>query len=197
MRDILRLVVVLTLICAVTAGALSALKVTLAPKIERQNDFYVRGPALENLFGHPADELLSNKINYTIDDQTYPVFYMKDNSGVTGLAIEAPGHGGYGGDVYIMIGINLEKSSLIGMEIVRHSETPGVGSQIEKESFRKQWNGMPVKESYALRGSGGEIDAISGATYSSKAVLDGTNRILGLLQEHKDEIIKRIQTKHG
>lgn len=197
MRDILRLVVVLTLICAVTAGALSALKVTLAPKIERQNDFYVRGPALENLFGKPADDLLSNKINYIIDDQTYPVFYTKDNSGVTGLAIEAPGHGGYDGDVYIMIGINLEKNSLMGMEVVRHSETPGVGSQIEKESFRKQWSGKPVKENYALRGSGGEIDAISGATYSSRAVVDGTNRILELIQNHKDDIINQIKTKHG
>ena len=137
MRDIFRLSVVLTLICGLAAGALSTLKVSLAPKIEMQNDLNIRGPALAELFNEPAEKLLGNKIKFTIDEQTYPIFYTRQNGTISGLAIEAPGHGGYGGDVFIMIGIDLETQNLLGMEVVRHSETPGVGSQIEKDNFRK------------------------------------------------------------
>jgi len=197
MRDIVRLAIVLTLICGLAAGALSTLKFSLGPKIERQNDLNIRGPALAELFNEPAEKLLNNKIKLTIDEETYPIFYTRQNGTISGLAVEAPGHGGYGGDVFIMIGIDLETESLLGMEIVRHSETPGVGSQIEKESFRKQWKNIPVPQKMGLRSDGGTIDAISGATYSSRAVMDGTNRILQLIQEHKDEIFQQIQGEQG
>lgn len=197
MRDIFRLSVVLTLICGLAAGALSTLKVSLAPKIEMQNDLNIRGPALAELFNEPAEKLLGNKIKFTIDEQTYPIFYTRQNGTISGLAIEAPGHGGYGGDVFIMIGIDLETQNLLGMEVVRHSETPGVGSQIEKDNFRKQWKNIPVSEKMDLRSAGGTIDAISGATYSSRAVMDGTNRILKLVEAHKNEILQQIQSGQG
>ncbi|RQV99107.1 FMN-binding protein [bacterium] len=194
MREIVRLVVVLTLICVVTAGALEILRVQLEPRIEMQEDLNVRGPALASLFGKPADELLANKVVFHHNDADYPIFYLKENGEVTSLAIEAAGKGGYGGDVSIMIGIDLKQNRTLGMEIIKHAETPGVGSRIEKESFRKQWQKLPSTEDVAL---GKQIAAISGATYSSRAAINASNQIIAQVRDSKDEILALIQKKEN
>jgi len=193
MREIIRLIVVLALICGMSAAALTVARQNLALKIEQQSDFYVRGPALERLFSKPASELLGNKISISTGGNSYPVFYLMDEGEITGLAIEAPGTGGYGGDIVIMIGIDMQADRIVGLEIIQHSETPGVGSKVEKSSFRKQWKGLIVNESVDLTSRGGQIDAISGATYSSKAVVNGTNQIVDLVNDHRDEIMALIE----
>lgn len=194
MREIVRLVVVLTLICVVTAGALEVLRGQLEPRIELQEDLNIRGPALASLFGKPAAELLANKIIFHHNDTDYPIFYMKENGEVTSLAIEAAGKGGYGGDVSIMIGIDLKQDRTLGMEIIKHAETPGVGSRIEKETFRKQWQKLPAAEDVTL---GKQIAAISGATYSSRATINATNQIIAQVRDSKDEILALIQKKEN
>lgn len=195
MREISKLVLVLSLICGISAAALTVVRISLEERIDMQNDFYVRGPALEKLFKKSANDVLKNKITFSINNESYPVFYTTQNNLVTGLAIEASGRGGYGGDIIIMIGIDAEAEKIIGLEIIQHSETPGVGSKVEKVSFRKQWNNLDINESIDLRTNGGMIDAISGATYSSKAVLDGTIRIQQLVNDHFDEIESLIKEK--
>jgi electron transport complex protein RnfG len=195
MREIIKLVFVLALICGISAFVLTVLRDNLASKIEEQSDFYVRGPALERLFDKPASELLGNKINMSDSNYSYPVFYLTDGGQITRIAIEVPGQGGYSGNIVIMIGIDLQTDQILGMEIIRHSETPGVGSKVEKSSFRKQWKGLPVNKPVELTSRGGQIDAISGATYSSKAVVDGTNQIVDIVNRHRDEIVALIESE--
>jgi electron transport complex protein RnfG len=81
---------------------------------------------------------------------------------------------------------------MLGVEIVSHGETPGVGAQVEKEAFRQQWQGLSANEATALRGEGGAIDAITGATFSSRAMVDGTNQVTALIKEHQEEILALI-----
>ena len=193
MREISKLVLVLSLICGISAAALTVVRISLEERIDIQNDSYVRGPALEQLFQKPANDVLKNKILFAIDDITYPIFYMTDGNTISGLAIEAPGKGGYAGDIIIMMGIDIEAGKIIGLEIIQHSETPGVGSKVKKASFRKQWINLRVNESVELRTHGGIIDAISGATYSSNAIVNGTNRIKSIINDHLGEIETLIQ----
>lgn len=195
MREIIKLVVVLSVICGFSASALQAVRVTLTPIIEKQNDFYVRGPALEALFGKPAESLLGNKITFKNNEQVLPIFFDREASEIKGIALEAIGKGGYGCDISIMVGINLQTDKIIGMEIIQHSETPGVGARIEKESFRKQWKNISAETEIALKKDGGSLDAISGATYSSAAVINGTNTVLDLLKSKKTEILDLINTQ--
>jgi len=188
MREIARLVLVLGLIAACSAAALSYVRTALEPRIERQSDFYVRGPALERLFGAPASEVLGNKIIVEADGLSYPIFYFQTEGRLAGLAVEAPGKGGYGGDIVIMVGLDLESGKMLGVEIISHSETPGLGAQVEKASFRRQWRNLEIGSPAALSGNGGRIDAITGATYSSKAMIDGTNQIVDLLMKHEEDV---------
>lgn len=192
MREILQLVLILGAICSFSAGALTFARTSLADRIEMQEDFYVRGPALERLFDQPAETLLSEKLQVPVGDQTYSVFYLRDSGQVTGLAIEAAGHGGYGGDIVIMIGLDPRNDRVLGVEIVSHSETPGVGAKVEQDGFRRQWSGLTLDQPVALTGDGGRLDAITGATYSSQAMVEGTNQVVRLLQDHREEILALI-----
>ncbi|HHI30097.1 MAG TPA: RnfABCDGE type electron transport complex subunit G [Candidatus Methanoperedenaceae archaeon] len=61
---------------------------------------------------------------------------------------------------------------LAGIKIVAHKETPGLGSKIAELEFTDQFKGVHTSE-LALSKKGGKIDAITGATISSQAVIDG------------------------
>jgi electron transport complex protein RnfG len=186
------MVVILSLIAGVSAAALTAANVQLGPQIEKQTDFYVRGPALETLFEKPAEEVLGNKFVVHTSDGDVPVFFTRNDTVVSALAVEAIGKGGYGGDLKIMVGIDLINEKQMGMEVVSHSETPGLGARIIEKGFRRQWQGLPLDSPVALTKEGGQIDAISGATATSSAAVNGTNSVLAFVRENKDEILKLI-----
>ena len=192
MSEITRLVVVLSLIAGVCSAALTSANHLLGPMVDKQTDLYVRGPALERLFGKPAKEVLGNKVVVpgTIGD--VPVFFTKDGDQVASLAVEAVGKGGFGGDLLIMVGIDLANARMTGMEAVSHSETPGLGARIEEPGFRRQWQGLSIQEHVAITADGGSIDALSGASTTSRAAVNGTNEVLDFVRDNKDEILKRI-----
>ena len=192
MFEILRMVVVLSLITGVCSAALTSANILLSPYMEKQTDFHVRGPALERLFGKPAEELLDNKVTVRTDRGDVPVFFTRDGETVSTIAVEAVGKGGYGGDLKILVGIDLVNNTQIGMEVVSHSETPGLGARIEEPGFRSQWKGLPLDKPATLAANGGTIDAISGATNTSIAAVNGTNDIITFIREHRDEVLQLI-----
>lgn len=192
MSEIVRMVVVLSLIAGICSAILTFADQSLAPRIEQQTDFYVRGPALERLFGKPATEVLNNKVTIPLEGSVIPVFFSKEGDDIATLAIEATGKGGFGGDLKLMIGVDLRSGRQTGLEVVSHSETPGLGARIEEVSFRRQWQGLPTDTTVALTKDGGDIDGISGATTTSRAAVAGTNDVLQFLRDHKDQILQSI-----
>jgi len=193
MNELTRMVVVLTLIAGVCSAALTSANYLLDPYVSRQTDYYVRGPALENLFNKPAEEVLNNKVEIEVDGAAVPVFFMRQDGSVSRLAVEATGKGGYGGDLLLMVGVDLADQKLTGLEAVSHSETPGLGARIDETGFRRQWQGLPIDQDVAITADGGVIDAISGATFTSRAAVRGTNQVLHFVDEYKDQIIEKIE----
>jgi len=192
MSELTRMVVVLSLIAGVCSAALTSANYLLDPYVKKQTDLNVRGPALERLFGKPAEELLGNKITVTAENGDVPVFFMKEGDAVSRLAIEVIGDGSYGGNLRIMVGVDLVNEKLTGMETVSHSETPGLGARIEELGFRRQWQGMPMDQTVAITADGGVIDAISGASTTSRAAVNATNKVLEFVRERKDDILTQI-----
>ncbi len=90
-----------------------------------------------------------------------------------GVAISA-GEPGFAEIINLMIGFEPESGTLIGMKIMDEKETPGLGDKIEKDSvFVRQWPGLqaPLKAVKTRSGNNpNEVQAISGATISSRAV---------------------------
>ncbi len=193
MREIAKLVLVLGLICGISAGSLATVRTQLADRIEQQNDLFVRGPALELLLQQPAQDILSNKLVIESPEGSALIFYTMESGEVNGLAIETIGKGGYGGDIALMLGVDLKSNQLLGLEIIKHQETPGIGAQIEKTAFRNQWSKKSANDPVSLIADGGTIDGISGATYSTKAVMDGTQKALSTFKNSKDRISELIE----
>ncbi len=192
--EITRMVIVLCLITGVCAAALASANVVLSPMVDKQTDLNVRGPALERLFGVPAQEVLSNKIVVATDDKPVPVFYLKEGNTVSTLAVETTSTS-FGGDLTIMIGIDLIGKKQTGMEVVSHSDTPGLGARIEEPGFRRQWQGLPLNKKVAITADGGTIDSISGASTTSRAAAKGTNNVLAFIKNNQDKILQMIAEK--
>lgn len=192
--DITRMVIVLCLIAGVCAAALSSANILLSPLVDKQTDLNVRGPALERLFGVPAKEVLSNKVMVPTPTKSVPVFYLKDGDTVTTLAVENTTKS-FGGDLTIMVGIDLLHNKQTGMEVVRTSDTPGLGARIVEPGFRRQWKGLSLDKTLAVTADGGTIDSISGASTTSRAAVKSTNEIAAFVRNKKDEILKMIAAK--
>ena len=105
------------------------------------------------------------------------VFAGKQGDEVVGFTIKL-NPSGYGGEIEIMVGISIT-SEITGVEILSHTETPGLGSKITEPEFREKFIGKATAESTS-------VDAISGATVSSDAVNQGV-RTAALLYE---EVLK-------
>lgn len=85
------------------------------------------------------------------------------------LVIEAQARG-YAGPVVTMVGFDANGKRLAGIGIAAHSETPGVGSRIGEPAFLGQFPGLVTESDFRIKKDGGAVDAVSGATYSSRAV---------------------------
>ena len=81
---------------------------------------------------------------------------------------------GFGGEIDMMVGIDAS-GAVAGVSIVSMSETSGLGNNASKPEFRAQYVG---KSEAALTKDGGDIDALTGATVTSRAVTRGVNAAL-------------------
>lgn len=97
-----------------------------------------------------------------------------------GYVMTVVGHEGYGGDIKISVGIDLE-GVIQGMEVLSMSETAGLGAKVSGAEFKDQYKGKKG-ESIQFTKTGAtkedEIDAISGATITTKAATNAVNACL-------------------
>ena len=88
------------------------------------------------------------------------------------------GSSGYGGTVKVMTGIDTA-GSITGVVILSHEETPGLGANAERASFTDQYkqavpeNGITLVKNKTPEA--GEVEALTGATITSRAVTDAVN----------------------
>jgi len=194
MREIIKMVVVTTVISAFSAAWLSALNKGLERRIIKQEDIYIRGPAIEELLAGAPNDPLSDRILIKEGEKTIPVYPWIENGKIKRVAVEWAGKGGYGGDVIVMTAVDLSTYKITGVKVTQHKETPGVGTRAMTPSYlKKQYKGISAKEKIKLKQHGGQIDAVSGATRSSGAIADAVNKATKFILAHKDEITRSIK----
>ena len=86
---------------------------------------------------------------------------------------------GYSGPIEMMIGID-KKGKVTGVKVLNHRETPGLGANIVKPSFLNQFIGKSLKDTIEPKK---DIDAITGATISSRAVCSGVREALNKVKK--------------
>lgn len=100
---------------------------------------------------------------------------------------------GYGGDMHMTVGIDIS-GKITGVAVGENSETPGLGSKATGELFLSRLEGITPREELKVVKTGGqkpeEIDAISGATITSRAIVAGVQEAVnaaGLLRQEVEQ----------
>ena len=76
---------------------------------------------------------------------------------------------GFGGQLLLMVGV-LEDGTVYNTSVLSHSETPGLGAKCNQdENFMAQWRGFSPDKKIAVRKDGGDVDAITASTITSRA----------------------------
>lgn len=103
--------------------------------------------------------------------------------GEEGYVITTTGKEGYGGDIQITVGIKAD-GTVNGISILSISETAGLGMKAAEPEFYGQYEGKQAEKFVVSKdgGDGEPIDALSGATITSRAVTDAVNAALGYYQ---------------
>lgn len=116
----------------------------------------------------------------TADGDSLTIYPAKKGGKLVGAAVETNTRKGFGGEIRIMVGFDADQK-IVNYSVLEHNETPGLGSKME-EWFRTDKGKQSVlgrdMKGGALKVSkdGGEVDAITAATISSRAFLDAINR---------------------
>ena len=105
--------------------------------------------------------------------ECYPA---KKGDKITSIAVKTYSPLGFSGNISLMIGF-LPDGTIHKVTVVEQKETPGLGTKIEKPKFLKQFeNKNPKSAKLQVKKDGGEIDAITAATISSRAFCDAVDR---------------------
>ena len=89
--------------------------------------------------------------------------------GEEGYTAEGTCKDGYGGDITLMVGFKKDKKTVISYKVLTASETPGLGMKLKTPEFADQFRGKDGS-SLKVKKDGGEIEAITSATITSRAV---------------------------
>ena len=118
------------------------------------------------------------------DDITEVVIGKDANGKEIGYVITVTSHDGYGGDISISVGIQLD-GTVKGIEMLKISETAGLGMKAAETDFKDQFKDKNVEKfTYTKNGESGDdkIDAISGATITTSAVTNAVDAALVYFQ---------------
>lgn len=113
---------------------------------------------------------------------------------VTGVAFESSGNG-YAGEIRVIMGVDAD-GRIMGVRVVKHAETPGLGDKIEvaKNDWITRFNGLflgdPPEEQWKVKKDGGRFDQFSGATITPRAVVNAIRDGLKYFAAHKSQMLE-------
>ena len=189
MREIIKMIVVLTAICSVAALLLAGVSEGTKETRKLQVLTYVKGPAVKALLSGATNDPVKDAKEITLPGATEPidVFPAFEDGALQAIAFEAKGKG-FGGDIGVVLGIDLQAGEMAGIGIASHKETPGLGARVVEAGFQSGFKGLPLEGTVKVRGDGGQVDAISGATISSRGVCAAVTEGIGAFNKNREAI---------
>jgi Na+-translocating ferredoxin:NAD+ oxidoreductase subunit G len=191
------MIVVLAAITGVSGLLLAGVNQGTKDQRKKQLLQYVKGPAIS--------EVLAGSENQPLDDvkeldvkaleggkgavSVVDIFPAYKDHKLWAVAFEVTGKG-YGGDIGVIVGIDIAAEKLLGIGITAHKETPGLGARIREQGFRKGFAGLGLSGAVQVKADGGAVDAVSGATISSRGVCAAVTEAFEFYRENKEAILE-------
>ena len=176
-RDILIPTVSLFVICVVVTALLGLTNAVTAPQIERLAA-ETEAAAKQEVLGDA--EHFSEAKEIEKDGTTYTYYEGQSADGSFAGYVFSTSAKGYGGDIDVMVGVKAD-GTVAGVNILSISETAGLGMNAKNESFLQQFIGKSGEIGVQKNGSSDtEIQALTGATITSRAMANAVNQALAL-----------------
>lgn len=126
------------------------------------------------------------------------VWVARRNGEPTGFIMPVVAPDGYSGDIRLLVGIDL-KGTVLGVRVVSHRETPGLGDRIETKksdwiySFEGRSLDNPEPRNWNVKKNGGVFDQFTGATITPRAVVKAVQKSLIYFRQNRREILNRLE----
>ena len=178
--------------------AISVFFVALTQDSTKEKIKYNEDQLLMKLLG----ELVSNYDNNILEDkfskevtlhglqQKVGIYPVKQQGKLFAYLIEHTYPNGYNGNIRLLTGFDI-KHQLLGVRVITHKETPGLGDKIEtrKSDWIKQFAGLslfnPQKSDWKVKRDGGVFDSFTGATITPRAIVSAAYQVLVYFTKHE------------
>ncbi len=180
--------VILSLFAISTAAALAITNELTIGKVECNKQAALMA-SLNEVMPHDRhdNDLLADRI--TVSDPLlgrngHHIYRARQDGEPNGAVLEATAPDGYGGNIALIVGVDMQ-GKVQGVRVVPpHNETPGLGDKIEtkKSDWIYGFNGLslgnPANAGWAVKKDGGQFDSFTGATITPRAVVGAVHRAL-------------------
>ncbi|MBT3378508.1 MAG: RnfABCDGE type electron transport complex subunit G [Lentisphaerae bacterium] len=216
MKEALKLSLALTLTCVIASSVLAFANTKTKTKRD-EAEMTQRAKALSSVLPEFDNQPMAAPVTLEVDGETFTFYLAMKGKALVGIAGEGTSGRGFGGDVSVLVG--LEPNGKLGTIVVTgHKETPGLGTQAtDRKAVRSFWSlfcgcsgDAPATglapcafldqfTDQALVASGGPftvkqdsgaLDAVSGATVTSRAVADAVSKISAAFAANRAAIAK-------
>ena len=173
----MRPIIILTIVGILSASLLAVVDDLTREPIAVAKEKMKR-KAIEQIFPFAIDSLKTVSAEQT----TFYEAYSRENK-LEGIAVETSTDEGYSGTIEILLGVSPDQK-ILNYKVLFHRETPGLGDKIDKSKFKEQFKGRTLENTdWKVKKDGGDIDEITAATISCRAVADAVVRGLEYTNE--------------
>ncbi|MCD6320395.1 MAG: RnfABCDGE type electron transport complex subunit G [Candidatus Desulfofervidaceae bacterium] len=164
-------------------------------QIEYQKLKALVAPAVKAVLPPSDNDPIADRIKVTLEGEgkkakVVTVFPAKKGGKLFALAYSGVGSG-HGGPVESLVAVTMD-GKIIGVKVVKHSETPGIGDKVvNSPEFMNQFKGKSLNSKIALDSQGGEIQAVSGATETSTAITQSVANAMKIFPVIKNQVLQK------
>ena len=132
--------------------------------------------AVEDMVGKFNNKPFEEKMVFM--NGSMELYPAKENGELTSVGVKTYSNNGFGGKIELIVGFS-RNGDINGYKVIQQNETPGLGTKITESKFSNQFVGLNAfSDNFELRKNGGQIDALTGATISSNAVVDAVKKAI-------------------
>ena len=182
MKNILKLGFILMAYAGIAGLLLGWMYTKTKPRIEQQAKMEQEQAIKEVL---PSDALVFDEIILSDSTIVFIGFSDEEKTVPVGFAVIGVKYG-FSSNIKTLVGLKTD-FTVTGIKVMYQSETPGLGTNVQKEWFQEQFATKNLDQ-LSVDKDGGDIKSITGATISSRTVTESVVEVIKNLMEHKSEL---------
>lgn len=173
----LNMTIVLFMVTLVSSAALGYVYSLTKDRIKAAKDAKKLRAIQEVVIAGYDNSPFSERFNLkSRENETLECYPAKQGGSLTSVAIKTYSKKAFGGAIWLMVGL-LPDGTINKVSVIEQKETPGLGTKIAESKFKSQFeNKNPQIFKINVKKDGGDVDAITAATISSRAVCDAIER---------------------